>query len=641
MSRFSHRVGCGALTPRRIHLAPAILLALPLFLGGVVDLRSAEAGAPPLNWTYRDRVRKFSMKMFRDYKPVPLKTNEKTIVCKFRDPKSKGNARGSFNVEVEVVRVSLDGKDKPVTTGDGTPIPDAVRRLMGGPPKDIWAATVGRLWLTDAGKKAVEAAKKKFKKVKSKDKPKIEGKLWQFQLPVQGSWDNEKLHVTLAEFVKDGTAYGLYMNCGARMEKQYKSAFKKIASSFKWKDDRAKDVKSLDILDGLNITARKRQEIERGMVKGWDVIVSPKKNYIVIYNTKNNKNHYLAKVLAKRIEMIREQIYEKQFPPTKPIKTVCIVRVCADLKEYRAYGGPGGSAGYWSSNDEELVFYDASASPRPDDDTLAVLYHEAFHQYIYYAVGNVAPHSWFNEGHGDYYAGAKLIGKKFVIKPFRWRVGTVRGAIVQGERPYGEVEDDDGNVHKQWGNTGFTPLKDLVRFSQGQYYSYPGVSYAQGWSLIYFLREIVPKNKKYKAKWGKILDTYFDVLQREVNKTGKLVRGGEGKPKDGDGEGGKKDGTDEGEGDTATPDEPAPPDDGSGDGGDGGDAGGGDGSGDGGDGGGDGEGGDEPQEPKIARVYSRGAGGPEALEKAVTEAFKGIDWDEFQKAWKKATKRGR
>ena len=86
------------------------------------------------------------------------------------------------------------------------------------------------------------------------------------------------------------------------------------------------------------------------------------------------------------------------------------MRVCGDRKEYHEYGGPGGSAGYWNSGSEELVFYDASRSKKIDDDTVSVLYHEAFHQYIYYSVGNVAPHSWFNEGHGDYYAGADLKG---------------------------------------------------------------------------------------------------------------------------------------------------------------------------------------------------------------------------------------
>ena len=78
------------------------------------------------------------------------------------------------------------------------------------------------------------------------------------------------------------------------------------------------------------------------------------------------------------------------------------------------------------------MFYDASPKKEPDDDTLAVLYHEAFHQYIYYSVGEVAPHSWFNEGHGDYYAGAKYLSKKFNIRPFNWRVGIIKERPGQG-----------------------------------------------------------------------------------------------------------------------------------------------------------------------------------------------------------------
>ncbi len=603
------------------HLALAALLALPAVIGGAVGLRNAEAAAPPLNWTYRDREHKFSMKMFKDYKAVPLKTDEKTAVCKFRDPKSKGANRGSWPIDIEVVRISLDGKDKPVTTGggEGPKDPSALlRELMGGgQPKDVWTAmlrSISGYGLDDSARKTVDALRKKFKAVKSKDKEKVPGKLWQFVAPVRNPWDKEQMHVTVVEYVRDGWSIGIIMTCGTRLEKTYAKAFKKIATSFKWNDSKAKDVVSLDQLDGINITALKRREIETGMVKGWDVIVSPKKNYIILYNTKNNKNHLLAKVIAKRIEMIREQIYEKQFPPAQPITTVCIVRVCADRKEYFAYGGPGGSAGYWSSRDEELVFYDASASKKPDDDTLSVLYHEAFHQYIYYSVGNVAPHSWFNEGHGDYYAGAKLSGKKFIIKPFRWRVGVVKNAIVQGARGFSEVEDEEGNVHKQWEGKGYTPLEHLVRFTQRQYYSYPSVSYAQGWSLIYFLREIVPKKKKYKEQWGHILDTYFDVLQAEVNKGGKLVRGGEGKQDD-DEKDEKKD---------EKKDDDAKPDDGKGD----------DGKPD--DGDGEGEGEEPPLD--IARVFFRGRGGSGALKKAVDAAFKNIDWAEFEKAWLKATK---
>ena len=122
----------------------------------------------------------------------------------------------------------------------------------------------------------------------------------------------------------------------------------------------AKDVKALDVLEGVNISAQRRSEIERTMVKGWSVVVSPKKQYIIIYNTKQNRNHDLAKEIARRIEAIRAQIYEVQFPPAQPIEAVSIVRVCGDRKEYHQYGGPGGSAGYWNSGSEELVFYDAA-----------------------------------------------------------------------------------------------------------------------------------------------------------------------------------------------------------------------------------------------------------------------------------------
>ncbi len=640
------------LLPRTAHVLLAALLCLPAVIGASPNLRDAEAGAPPLSWTHRDKVHKFSLKMMRDYQQVPLKTDEKTFLCKFSDPKGKGSARGTFDPEIAVLSVVSDGSDKPVTTGgggggdapdEGPMTAEKFREMMerANRPKDIWEATLGRIRMTAASKKALPKIKKKFKKIKSKDKPAIPGKLWQFEVMVPSGWQGQPdigLHVTLAEFTREGRSLVIFMNCGGKLGKAYAPRFKSIAKSFKWHDSKAKDVEQISDLEGVNITAKKRSEIERSMVKGWDAIVSPDKNYIVIYNTKNGKNHLLAKVIAKRIEALRAQVYEVQFPPAKPITTVCIVRVCKDRQEYFAYGGPGGSAGYWSPGDEELVFYDASASKKPDDDTLAVLYHEAFHQYIHYSVGRVAPHSWFNEGHGDYYAGAEYKGGKFKIKPFQWRVGTVKGAIVQGPRAFTEETDKDGNKRKRWENKGYTPLEDLVRFSQREYYAYPGVSYAQGWSLIYFLREIVPKNKKYNAKWGKILDVYFNTLQAEVNKDTSPDSADEGKDGDGsddDGEGGGAP-TD---GDTPTPkgdDTPAPQD------GDkpapkGGDT-------------PTPEGGDTPPgegeepagpPPEIARVFFRGRGGPDALKKAVKAAFKDIDWDEFQDAWLQATKRGK
>ena len=43
-----------------------------------------------------------------------------------------------------------------------------------------------------------------------------------------------------------------------------------------------------------------------------------------------------------------------------------------------------------------------------EDATWETLSHETFHQFIFYFYGSLSPHSWYNEGQGDYFAGAKM-----------------------------------------------------------------------------------------------------------------------------------------------------------------------------------------------------------------------------------------
>jgi hypothetical protein len=162
-----------------------------------------------------------------------------------------------------------------------------------------------------------------------------------------------------------------------------------------------------------------------------------------------------------------------------------------------SYGGPPRSAGYWNWVDEELVFYDAEVVDKnhrtSDADTFIVLYHEAFHQYIHYSTGELPPHTWFNEGTGDYFSGAVIKdGKLQRIGPNPWRLRLIQEAI----------ETDK-----------FVPWAEILKFEQPQYYN-PAIvhiCYAQGWSMIYFLRksELVEK----RPEWKKILPTYFDTLK--------------------------------------------------------------------------------------------------------------------------------
>lgn len=596
-------------------LAPLAALAGVLLLAPA----SSEAGSPPLTQKHRDPAHKFSLPYFKDWAPVPVETGEKYEVAKLCDTKGRGQNRNTYDPEIVVVRFAKEGKDDVTTPSAGGPQglpPELLERY--GPPADAFdAAMRGYVYLLPEGAKL---PKQGFKAIDSKDK--VPGKLWVFNLP--SPYQGETLFVTLAIFEREGVSYAVRMMCGGPLRKDFEKPFAEVAKKFMYFDEKAPEVEALDVLDGVNISAARRREIEKGLVKGWDVIVSPKKQYIVLYNTKRGDNHALAKIIAERIEAIRAQIYEVQFPPAAPITSVSICRVCKDAQEYHQYGGPGGSAGYWNSGTEELVFYDASASKKEDVDTLAVLYHEAFHQFIYYSVGEVAPHSWFNEGHGDYYAGAKYSGGKFKIGPFTWRVGTVRGAIVTGPRSRTEVKDDKtGELEVQWGSSGYTPLKDLVGFSQGEYYSYPAVSYAQGWALIYFLREVVPANKKYNEKWGKILTTYFEALKAGVNRP--APREPRPTPEGKDDDSAPPDGAP----DSPGPDGPPAP------------------SGD------DEPGGEHPQpdgpkpegEPKAEEAFEIprffGRGDPKVLEKALAKAFEGVNWEEFEEAWKKATKSGK
>jgi hypothetical protein len=311
--------------------------------------------------------------------------------------------------------------------------------------------------------------------------------------------------------------YGVIYACMVADEKDMMSAFKTSIKRFRIlepdEEEEAEEGGAAATDANIFVDSEKKPKEWRDArkkklagLKDWDALDT--ENYLIVYN--KEVKPALLKKIANHIEQIRADVYEKLFPPVRrappegeripgrtyaassEIKAISVVRVCKDAEEYHRYGGPGGSAGYWSPMDEELVFYQDKSNKK---DSLRVLYHEAFHQYIHYAVGNVAPHSWFNEGHGDYFAGHDFVGGKFNAKPFRWRTGTIANALAQKT---------------------YVPLDKFLKYTQAEYYANPGLCYAQGWSLIYFLREVERRKiTKYKKYWG-LLDRYFEAIKRNV-----------------------------------------------------------------------------------------------------------------------------
>lgn len=228
--------------------------------------------------------------------------------------------------------------------------------------------------------------------------------------------------------------------------------------------------------------------------------------YLFLYNAEED----FVEEMATQIEGMRDE-YERLYPPSAPIEAISIVRVCNSAEEYYGYGGPRGSGGYWSSVAKELVFFDM----RPRKATLAVLRHEAFHQYIYYFYGELAPHSWYNEGHGDYFAGADITGygrvKRYVNAPQPF---DRRGSIKEGARLLGEGKSDrEGALPK---------LKDLLRFHQYEFYAphRRSVCYAGGWAFVHMLRE----GRRLEPKWEAILPEYLDNLLAARHEAAEVLR---------------------------------------------------------------------------------------------------------------------
>jgi hypothetical protein len=234
-----------------------------------------------------------------------------------------------------------------------------------------------------------------------------------------------------------------------------------------------------------------RVKVRSKLVRGWQA--EDTENFIVVYHTPDQP---LVRKIVADLEILHAE-YERLFPPAAPINAVSTVRICRDRGEYMLYGGSASTAGYWNWSTEELVLFDATVKVKGNrpavDGTFIALYHEAFHQFIHYSTGELPPHSWFNEGTGDFFAGARVsAGKVTRIGPNPWRVRTIREAVASGRA---------------------VPWKDMLRFEQSDYYQPDIVSlcYAQGWAMVYFLR--TAKVVKARPSWAAILPTYFDTLK--------------------------------------------------------------------------------------------------------------------------------
>ncbi len=277
--------------------------------------------------------------------------------------------------------------------------------------------------------------------------------------------------------------------------KKWFAAFEKSVKTFQLIDKVEAEIASLeDDSSYQDILTFHREEAER--TPGWTALPTPSKEYVI--KTSSDDKKFIKEVIE-RLESSRK-LFERDFPPAKPIGHISVVRICSDLDEFRKYGGIGGGAvGFFSPSSTELVLFDARETNR--NKTFAVMTHEAFHQYCHFLFNESAAHRWFDEGHGDYYGGVEFKGRRAIITP-RMPSGLDR---LPGARQM--IRDDEMKPlwvhinydHQQWQNQGPTGVE----------------GYQQSWSLIYFLRQGA-LGKVSSAVWEKeyanIIPNYIKTL---------------------------------------------------------------------------------------------------------------------------------
>lgn len=190
-----------------------------------------------------------------------------------------------------------------------------------------------------------------------------------------------------------------------------------------------------------------------------------------------------ADLLLKHVEIVYT-LYTKIFPEAEKEAIKFPVLVFKDAKDYQAYGGPPNTGGYYNPMMRNLVFFKQAKL----SDTLLVLYHEAFHQYLAYYLED-AP-QWYNEGHGDYFGPSEYVekSKMMYIRVNPWRLGLIQGAIKANR---------------------YQPLDKLMLMTQDELYDPQtiGLNYAESWSFVYFLWQ-------YKSgAYAPILKAYFKKLR--------------------------------------------------------------------------------------------------------------------------------
>jgi len=217
-------------------------------------------------------------------------------------------------------------------------------------------------------------------------------------------------------------------------------------------------------------------------------------NYIMLANL-GPRHKLTVKKIQEQIEDVRV-VYERLVPPRAEIDTVCVVRMFNDPREYTSYVGSKyeWTGGLWSPNRRELVLRPLLGGSKIETrkSFIRVMYHEAFHQYLFYAFNRIRTSPWFNEGHAVFF---EAIGRR-----------SNRVIIEENER-YTDLMDELPRGRQ-------ISLGPLLALDYEQFYAPQDEArkrnYGLAWALIYYLQKGARAEKR--TDYQEILKRYAEAI---------------------------------------------------------------------------------------------------------------------------------
>jgi hypothetical protein len=213
-------------------------------------------------------------------------------------------------------------------------------------------------------------------------------------------------------------------------------------------------------------------------------------NFIIASNIKNKKT---ISELQLNLERCRS-VYKKYYTGKNSLRAVSVCKVFENRGEYLSYVGDKykWSGGIWMPDKQELVISPSVWGKVSEnrESMMDIVYHEAFHQYLFYVADETVSSVWFNEGNACYFQGMNFKA---------------------GEKAKIDLPSCYYEPMKKLAASGTLKVESLINMDHAAFYEGKDVNYAFGWGLMFFLHKGAPLMKD-KNKYSEIPAKYYDAL---------------------------------------------------------------------------------------------------------------------------------